>query len=98
MFRRRPLELGERFKDYTLVKFQLETGRTHQIRVHAKYLGHPIVGDKTYGFSKQKFNLDGQLLHAKELELSHPKTNERLVFSCELPDYFVKTLKKLKKI
>lgn len=88
----------ERFKDYTLVKFQLETGRTHQIRVHSKFIGHPIVGDKTYGFAKQKFNLDGQLLHAYKLELNMPSTGERRVFEADLPEYFAKTIKKLKKV
>ena len=87
----------ERYKGYTLVHFKLETGRTHQIRVHSKYIGHPIVGDKTYGISKQKFNLDGQLLHAAKLELNHPESGERLVFESPLPDYFQKILKKLQK-
>lgn len=87
----------ERFKDYCLVEFVLETGRTHQIRVHSKFLGHPIVGDKTYGYKNQKFNLEGQLLHAYKLELTHPKTGERMSFECELPDYFKNVLLKLKK-
>lgn len=86
----------QRFKDYCLVEFILETGRTHQIRVHSKHLGHPIVGDKTYGFKNQKFNLDGQLLHAYKLELTHPSTGERKIFECEIPDYFSSLLKKLK--
>ena len=88
----------ERFKDNCLVEFVLETGRTHQIRVHSKYLGHPIVGDKTYGFKTQKFNLDGQLLHAYKLELTHPTTEKRMTFECEIPDYFANILLKLKKI
>lgn len=87
----------ERFVGYTLCEFELETGRTHQIRVHCKYLGHPIVGDKTYGYSKQKFSLNGQLLHAKKLKLKSPRTNEEMVFFAPLPDYFEKVLKKLKK-
>ena len=87
----------EMFDNYTLCEFSLETGRTHQIRVHSKHLGHPIVGDKTYGYTKQKFNLDGQLLHAFKLELTHPATGERMTFSCELPNYFEQLLKKLKK-
>lgn len=86
------------YNGYTLVHFKLQTGRTHQIRVHAKYIGHPVVGDKTYGFQKQKFALSGQLLHAKKLELTHPRTGERLVFECKLPDYFEKVLEKLHKI
>ena len=88
----------ERYKGYTLMHFKLETGRTHQIRVHTKSINHPIVGDKTYGFAKQKFNLDGQLLHAVKLELTHPKTNERMIFECPIPDYFDSVLKKLHKI
>ena len=87
----------ERFKNNCLVEFKLETGRTHQIRVHSKFLGHPIVGDKTYGIKNQKFNLDGQLLHAKRLELTHPTTGKRMLFECEIPDYFDKILKKLSK-
>ena len=86
----------ERFGDYCLVEFVLETGRTHQIRVHSKHLGHPIVGDKTYGFKNQKFKLEGQLLHAYKLELTHPTTGERLSFTCEIPDYFTKILNKLR--
>ena len=91
-------DVVQRYKGYTLVHFKLETGRTHQIRVHSKYLNHPIVGDKTYGYSKQKFNLNGQLLHAAKLELSHPRSGERMIFECELPDYFENILKKLQKI
>ena len=86
----------ERFKDYCLVEFVLETGRTHQIRVHSKHLGHPIVGDKTYGIKNQKFKLDGQLLHAYRLELTHPTTGKRECFECELPEYFKAILNKLK--
>ena len=86
----------ERFDDYTLVQFNLKTGRTHQIRVHSKYIGHPIVGDKTYGFAHQKFNLDGQLLHAEELEFVHPRTGKLVKFRADLPDYFQKILKILR--
>lgn len=88
----------ENYSGYSLVEFVLETGRTHQIRVHSKFLGHPIVGDKVYGYQKQKFALDGQLLHAYKLELSHPTTGKRLEFECQLPTYFQNILKKLKKI
>ena len=86
----------ERYGDYCLVEFVLETGRTHQIRVHSKHLGHPIVGDKTYGIKNQKFKLDGQLLHAYKLELTHPTTGKRMSFECKIPDYFTKILNKLK--
>ncbi len=87
----------ERFAGYTLCEFVLETGRTHQIRVHAKHIGHSIVGDKTYGIKNQKFNLEGQLLHAYMIEVTHPKTGERLSFSCKIPEYFESILSKLKK-
>ncbi len=86
----------KRFEQFTLCEFSLKTGRTHQIRVHAKYIGHPIVGDKEYGYKNQKFNLNGQLLHAKELKFIHPSTNKKVSFSCPLPDYFEKILKTLK--
>lgn len=82
----------KRYRDYTLCEFKLKTGRTHQIRVHAKYIGHPIVGDKVYGPKNCKFNLDGQLLHACKLELNHPRSGERLTFEAPLPDYFVRVL------
>ncbi len=86
----------QRYEGYCLVEFKLETGRTHQIRVHSKHLGHPIVGDKTYGYKTQKFNLEGQLLHAYKLELTHPVSRERMTFECKLPDYFQNILNKLK--
>lgn len=85
----------QRYSGYCLTEFKLETGRTHQIRVHSKHLNHPIVGDKTYGIKNQKFNLEGQLLHAYKLELTHPKTGKRMVFECELPEYFKNILNKL---
>ena len=81
--------------EYTLCKFNLQTGRTHQIRVHAKHLGHPIVGDPTYGYKKQKWNTDGQLLHAWALELTHPSKGERMVFTAPLPPVFYDILQKL---
>lgn len=86
----------ERYQGYCLVEFILETGRTHQIRVHSKHLGHPIVGDKSYGVKNQKFKLNGQLLHAFKLELTHPTTNKRMSFECELPEYFKNVISKLK--
>lgn len=83
----------ERFARNTLVRFSLKTGRTHQIRVHSKHLGHPVVGDKLYGFAKQRFELDGQLLHAFRLELDHPTSGERMTFYAPLPEYFEHILK-----
>lgn len=91
-------EVVERFDGYTLCMFTLGTGRTHQIRVHAKYMGHPVVGDKAYGYKKQKFDLKGQLLHAYKLTLTHPTTNEVMVFEAPLPDYFKAVIDKLKRI
>ena len=85
----------ERFKDVCLVEFSLKTGRTHQIRVHAKYLNHPVVGDKVYG--KEVKGLNGQLLHAYKLSFIHPTTGKEVSFTAPLPDYFENYLKKLKK-
>jgi 23S rRNA pseudouridine1911/1915/1917 synthase len=81
--------------EFTLCRFDLQTGRTHQIRVHAKHLGHPVVGDPVYGFKKQKFSLDGQLLHAAKLELTHPVSEERMTFFAPLPNDFEEVLQKL---
>lgn len=86
----------KRFTSYTLCEFKLKTGRTHQIRVHAKHLGHPIVGDKEYGYKNQKFNLDGQLLHAQKLEFVHPTTGKKVSFNSPIPGYFEKILKGLR--
>ena len=85
----------ERVQNYTLCKFILETGRTHQIRVHSKHLGHPVVGDTVYGYKNQKFKLNGQLLHAEKLTLTHPTSGELKTFSAPLPEYFIKVLKTL---
>lgn len=85
----------ERFGAYTLVRFELETGRTHQIRVHSSYIHHPIVGDSVYGGSCALYK-NGQLLHAKQLVLSHPHTGEIMSFECDLPEYFEKILAKLR--
>ena len=85
----------KRYDNYTLCEFNLKTGRTHQIRVHSKFIGHPIVGDPVYGYKKQKFSLNGQLLHAVKLELTHPATGERMTFTAPLPDYFLNVLTKL---
>ena len=87
----------ERFPAHTLVHFTLQTGRTHQIRVHAKYLGHPVVGDKVYGYKKQRFALEGQLLHAFRLTLTHPRTGERMTFEAPLPEDFENVLALLRR-
>ncbi|AWZ48245.1 RNA pseudouridine synthase [Clostridiaceae bacterium 14S0207] len=85
----------ERFKEHTLVQCKLETGRTHQIRVHMASIGHPLVGDPLYGFKKQKFNLQGQVLHAYLLGFIHPRTKEYMEFKSEIPEYFRELLKKI---
>ena len=87
----------ERFGKYTLVRFELETGRTHQIRVHSSYIHHPIVGDEVYGGSTALYK-NGQLLHAKRLVLSHPITKETMEFEADLPEYYVSVLEKLRKL
>ena len=86
----------KRFKENTLCEFSLKTGRTHQIRVHSKYIGHPVVGDKEYGYKNQKFKLEGQLLHAYKLKFVHPSTGKEIEFESPIPDYFEKILKSLR--
>lgn len=83
----------ERFGDFTHVRLRLETGRTHQIRVHMAYIGHPVAGDDVYGPKKVITSLCGQCLHAKKVGFVHPITNEYLEFESELPDYFQKFLR-----
>ncbi|KGN01902.1 RluA family pseudouridine synthase [Clostridium botulinum] len=90
-------EVLKRFKKNTLVKCILETGRTHQIRVHMSYIGHPLVGDPMYGFKKQRFKLNGQMLHAKKLGFIHPTTEEYIEFESDLPQYYKEILLKLDK-
>nr|WP_309099298.1 RluA family pseudouridine synthase [Fredinandcohnia onubensis] len=85
----------ERFKDFTFVECQLETGRTHQIRVHMKYIGFPLAGDPKYG-PKKTLDLGGQALHAGLLGFVHPRTNEYLEFESPLPAYFEELLEKLR--
>lgn len=87
----------ERFKRNTLIEARLETGRTHQIRVHMAYIGHPLVGDPVYGYKKQRFNLKGQALHAKTLGIIHPSTGEYMEFTTPLPEYFLKLIDNLRK-
>lgn len=90
-------EVLERFPGFTYLRCRLETGRTHQIRVHLAHLGHPILGDTVYGPKKPVPGLDGQCLHAKELRFIHPATGEAVELACPLPEYFVKTLERLRK-
>ena len=87
----------ERFGNFTYIECQLETGRTHQIRVHMSSIGHPILGDEIYGPAKCPYKLQGQTLHAKILGITHPSTGEYLEFDAPLPDYFKDLLNKLRK-
>lgn len=89
-------EVLERYNNTTLIKCILETGRTHQIRVHMASIGHPLIGDPLYGFKKQKFKLEGQVLHAKILGFIHPTTKEYMEFNSELPVYFQELIEKLR--
>ena len=83
----------KRYKDATLIELKLETGRTHQIRVHMSYIGHPVVNDPVYG-KRRLIDNTGQCLHAKELGFIHPKTKKYMEFSCELPECFINILNK----
>ncbi len=88
-------EVLDEFGQYSLVKFRLETGRTHQIRVHSAYIGHPVLGDDVYG--KPFKGLEGQCLHAKKIGFVHPETEEYMEFDSELPQYFTAVLNRLRK-
>ncbi len=87
-----------RYKGYTHIRCKLETGRTHQIRVHMAYLGHPVAGDLVYGVKKEKVNFEGQCLHAKKIGFVHPRSEKYLEFDSKLPDYFEDFLIKLSNI
>ncbi len=90
-------EVLERYSGYTYLKCRLETGRTHQIRVHLAFLGHPLLGDVVYGAKKPVPGLTGQCLHARKLSFVHPKTGKRLTVECPLPDWFEAARERLKK-
>ncbi len=87
----------ENFSGYTLLECILETGRTHQIRVHMASIGHSLVGDRIYGISREKIKSEGQLLFAKTIGFEHPKTGEYMEFSAELPEWFSEILNKLRR-
>lgn len=87
----------ERFGNYTYIECELETGRTHQIRVHMSSIGHPILGDDVYGPGKCPFKLDGQTLHAKILGIRHPSTGDYMEFDAPLPEYFISLLETLRR-
>ena len=90
-------EVIARYRGYTHVRCKLETGRTHQIRVHLAWRNHPILGDTVYGHKKPELGQSSQCLHARELTFVHPRTGERMTVRCELPDYFTALLEKLGK-
>ena len=85
----------KRYKDSTLLEINIETGRTHQIRVHLSHIGYPIIGDDVYSNGKNRWNIEGQCLHAKELEFKHPITGKKMHIEAELPEYFKKILEEL---
>ena len=88
----------ERFSGYTHLQCKLETGRTHQIRVHLAWQNHPILGDLVYGHKKPELGQSSQCLHARELTFRHPRTNQPMTVSCPLPDYFEAVLEKLRRL
>ena len=91
-------EVLRRYPGYTYLRCQLETGRTHQIRVHMAYIGHPLYGDTVYGAKKGAADMTGQCLHAVALDLTHPRTGERMHFTCPLPEEFTRLLQKLERL
>ncbi len=85
----------KRYDRYTLLELKIATGRTHQIRVHMSYIGHPVVGDEVYSNGKNEFEVKGQMLHAWKLEFIHPITGEKINLEAPVPDYFKEILEKL---
>ena len=85
----------KRYDGFTLLELKIETGRTHQIRVHLAEIGFPIVGDDVYSNGKNPFGVKGQMLHAAKLEFIHPTTNKKVTFEAPLPEYFENVLKNL---
>ena len=86
----------DRFKNYTLLEIKIDTGRTHQIRVHMAEIGYPVVGDMVYSNGKNEFGVEGQMLHAKSLDFKHPITGKNMHLEAELPKYFKDIIDKLK--
>ena len=91
------IKVLERFKGFTLLEVNIETGRTHQIRVHLSEIGYPIVGDYVYSNGKNPFNVVGQMLHSMRIEFKHPVTNKQMKLEAELPEYFEEILTSLRK-
>ena len=92
------IEVQKRYQNYTLIKVKIDTGRTHQIRVHMAQIGYPIIGDEVYSNGKNEFGVKGQMLHSTILEFKHPTTNKVMHFEAELPQYFKDILAKLDNI
>ena len=88
----------ERFHHHTLVELKLETGRTHQIRVHMKYIGFPLVGDPKYGSTKDQVEIEGQALHAAVLGFNHPRTDEYMEFTAPVPEDMVKVMEQFRQL
>lgn len=89
------IKVEKRYRNYTLIKVKIDTGRTHQIRVHMSQIGYPIVGDETYSNGKNEFGIHGQMLHSTILEFTHPITGDKMHFESELPEYFKNIVNKL---
>ena len=89
------IKVLKRYDKYTLLEINIETGRTHQIRVHLAHIGYPIIGDTVYSNGKNEFNVVGQCLHAKCLEFKHPITNKQMKLEAPLPDYFKEIIEEL---
>jgi len=92
------IKVLERFDEFTLIEVRLETGRTHQIRVHMAEIGHPIIGDYIYSNGKNPFNIEGQMLHSEKLEFEHPITKKQMKLEAKLPEYFEEVLDNLRKL
>ena len=90
------IKVLERYDKYTLLEVNIETGRTHQIRVHMSEIGYPIIGDFVYSNGKNPFGVVGQMLHAKKLEFEHPTTKKVVAYEAPLPEYFESVLKQLR--
>jgi 23S rRNA pseudouridine1911/1915/1917 synthase len=87
----------KKYQNYTYIEVNIETGRTHQIRVHMAQIGYPIVGDSVYSNGKNPFGVEGQMLHSYKLEFTHPRTNKKLELIADIPEYFKEVLNKLDK-